>query len=62
MLQIEKIRKTKGLTQEALSMASGVPRAHLSVIENGKASPTLATLEKIAKALGVQTVELIGDI
>lgn len=62
MLKINEIRKTKKITQAQLAERAGVDRHHISDIENGKMSPTVKTLEKIARALGVQTIELIGEL
>lgn len=41
------------LTQEQLAEKSGLPQSHISRIENAKHSPSHATLQKIAAALGV---------
>ena len=38
-----------------------VPRTYISKIENGKAIPTLRSLEKIAAALGVDLRQLVRD-
>ena len=40
-----------GLTQTALAKRSGMNRAYLSRLESGRRNPTLATLERLAKAL-----------
>ena len=37
----------------------GLDRAQMSNIEAGKGNPTLATIEKIAQALGVTSDELL---
>jgi len=37
----------------------GMDRAFVSNIENGKTNPTLATITKLAKALGVSVAELM---
>ena len=47
------------LTQDDLSARSRVPRQALSTYENGRATPTLRTAEKLAGALGLQGV---GDL
>ena len=50
----EKIRSARAeadLTQTELAERSGLPQSHISRIENGKLSPSRATLEKIAKGL-----------
>jgi DNA-binding XRE family transcriptional regulator len=46
-------REHRGLTQDALSEASGISKPYLSQIEGGKRDGTTDTLSKIAKALQV---------
>jgi transcriptional regulator with XRE-family HTH domain len=48
---IRALRIHRKLTQDELSRLACVERAHLSRIEGGKATPRLATLDRIAKAL-----------
>lgn len=48
---IARIRKEKGITQEALAYQAGLNRAYIGYIERGERKPTIDTLEKIAKAL-----------
>lgn len=48
---IKSIRKTKGLTQEALAEALYVTRQTVSNYENGRSQPDLDTLLKIAEVL-----------
>jgi transcriptional regulator with XRE-family HTH domain len=38
-----------------------VPRTYISKIENGKAIPTLGSLERLASALGVEVCQLVRD-
>ena len=38
-----------------------VPRTYISKIENGKAIPTLGSLERLANALGVEVRQLVRD-
>jgi transcriptional regulator with XRE-family HTH domain len=38
-----------------------VPRTYISKIENGKAIPTLGSLERLANALGVEVRHLVRD-
>jgi transcriptional regulator with XRE-family HTH domain len=38
-----------------------VPRTYISKIENGKAVPTLGSLERLAAALGVELRQLVRD-
>ena len=49
--QIKQARLKKELTQKGLSDVSAMDQADISKIENGKLSPTLNTIKRIAKAL-----------
>lgn len=51
--QIRRLRERRQLSQRALAEASGLSRNTLSLLERGRTSPTLATLQKIAAALQV---------
>lgn len=44
-------RKERGLTQEQLSVACGIPQSHLSKVESGKHDSNLKTLSTIAEVL-----------
>lgn len=55
---IKKIREAKGLQQKEVALSSKVDSGNYSRIENDKSDPTLSTLVKIAKALGVPVAEL----
>ena len=55
-----KIRKERGLTQEALSVKLNIVRQTISKWENGKAVPDVDTLCKIADALDVPVTVLLG--
>lgn len=52
------VRTAKGLKLEAVAVMTGVSKSTLNNIENGKTSPTLANLEKIAKGLGCRMSDL----
>ena len=56
---IKRIREEKDMTQGDICRAVGPDRAQMSNIEAGKGNPTLATIEKIAQALGVSSDELL---
>lgn len=52
-------RELKGLSQEELAKASNVSRTTISGLENGTIKVTTnTTMDKIANALGVSTIEL----
>jgi len=52
-------REYRGLTLEILGAACGVTKAFLSQIENGKRSPSIDLLKKLAAALTVDVDDLI---
>ena len=57
IIKLWEIRTAKGLKLEAVAAVTGVSKSTLNNIENGKTSPTLANLEKIAKGLGCRISE-----
>ena len=56
---IKRIREQKNMSQGDICREVGFDRAQMSNIESGKGNPTLATIEKIARALGVTSDELL---
>jgi len=58
-LNLKRIRIKKGISQGDIARTLEVSRGFISTIENGKTNPTLATISKLAKALGVKIEELI---
>jgi len=56
---LKRIRTAKGITQGDIVRKLGLGRGFISNIENGKANPTLSTITKIAKAIGVSSDELL---
>lgn len=59
--KIRTIRKEKGLTQKELGQILGVTQATVGQYESGPNPPKIETLKKIAMALEVPLVALIGD-
>lgn len=57
--QISAIRTRLGMTQAQLARRCGVPQPHVHLIEAGKTSPRLNTLEKVLRGLGC-TLEVIA--
>lgn len=53
------IRTAKEISQGDISRSLGVNRGFISNIENGKTNPTLATITKLAKAVGVSSYKLL---
>jgi transcriptional regulator with XRE-family HTH domain len=54
-------RLQKGLTLQQLADEIGVTAAFISQVENGKASPSIASLRSLAKALGHRVVDFFID-
>jgi transcriptional regulator with XRE-family HTH domain len=59
--QVKEIRKARHLSQRQLAGRMQVPRTYISKIENGKAIPTLGSLERLASALEVDICQLVRD-
>jgi len=57
-IHIYKIRTKKNLSLRQLADLSGIGKTTINDIENGKKSPTLDTLGKIAQALEVDVKDL----
>ena len=59
MNKIEEVRKSMGMSRYELAKRSGVSYKLLWEYEKEKRDPSLATLRKIAKALGVTVREVV---
>jgi transcriptional regulator with XRE-family HTH domain len=60
-MRLKQIREAHGLTQEQLAKKVGVTQGYIGHLERGlKKHPSLPTLKKLAKALGVPVTELLG--
>lgn len=59
--QVRDIRKARHMSQRQLAGRMQVPRTYISKIENGKAIPTLGSLERLAEALEVGLSHLVRD-
>lgn len=57
--KIRDIRQSKGLSQEQLAEYAEVHRTYIGMIERAEKNITLVSLEKIARALGVEIGELL---
>jgi len=56
---LKRIRTEKGISQSDISRNLKVHKGYISNIENGKVNPTLATITRLAKAVGVSISELL---
>ena len=52
--KIRQIRESKGMSTRALAAESGISTETVYAVEHGKRQPSMRTLGKIARALGVE--------
>lgn len=61
-MNLERIRKSQRITQNELSVKSGVNQSVISDIEKGiTKSPRIETIKALARALGCTIDELISE-
>ncbi len=58
---VRDLRHVRNLSQRQLAARMNVPRTYISKIENGKAMPTLSSLDRLARALEVDISALLRD-
>ena len=56
---LRRIRTEKGLSQGDVAKPLSVGRGYISNVEHGKTNPTLATIVKLAKVLGIKAKDLL---
>ena len=56
---LKRLRQERGLTQETLAKKANLHRVYLAQIEAQIKTPSLGTLERLAKALKVKVAELL---
>lgn len=56
---VRRYRKENNLTQEQLATKVRVSSTYIGFIEQGQRNPSLKTLDKIARILGVEMPELL---
>lgn len=56
---LQEIRVEKGLSQEELAQMSSLDRTYISLLERGLRQPTLNSLFKISKNLGISPSEFV---
>jgi two-component system, OmpR family, response regulator len=59
--RIRDLRKDQSITIRQLSRRTGLSNSLLSQVENSKISPSIASLDKIARALGVSIVQFFEE-
>lgn len=59
---IAKLRKMQEISQEELAFRCSVHRTYIGALERGEKSPTLNTIEKLAKGFNMPMVELFKNL
>lgn len=60
--ELRKAREAAGLSQEKLAFKAGVHRTYISMLERGKASPTLDTFLRVCKVLRVRASDIVRKL
>ena len=61
-VNLVRIRKEKGLSQERLAFECSIDRTYLSGIERGVRNPTISSLVNITTVLGIDIVALFEPL
>jgi transcriptional regulator with XRE-family HTH domain len=59
--KIRTLRRRRGLTVQGLASACSLSKGFISQVENGRTSPSLSTLNEMAKVLGVSPAVLVAN-
>jgi len=57
--KVQKVRKSKGISQEKLADKIALHRNYVGMIERGERNPTIRTLYKLSKALQANSSDLL---
>jgi len=61
-VNLRRLRKARGYTQERLGKLCGLTKNYISNIEQATVNVTLANLEALAKGLNCQASDLLGAL
>lgn len=59
-LNLQRLRREKGWSQEQLAFESGLHRTYVSGLERAVRNPTILVLQRLAKPLGVPVAALLA--
>ena len=60
--ELRKAREAAGLSQERLGFKADVHRTYVSMLERGKASPTVETLFRLCRAMRIRASDFIRRV
>jgi transcriptional regulator with XRE-family HTH domain len=58
--RLRELRQKYGVTQQQLSVATGLTEGYISNMERGQKVPSLTTILRLAVALGCKVTELVS--
>lgn len=58
---LRRVRLKAGISQERLGLEAGVQRNFISLIETGHNQPTIGTITKLARALGMKASQWVAE-
>jgi transcriptional regulator with XRE-family HTH domain len=58
--RLQQLRQARDLSRQELAERAGISREYMRRLEAGRQDPTIGTLQRLAKALGVPVAELLG--
>ena len=61
-LNVRKVRKLRGMTQEQLGLDTEMERSYVSDLERGTRNPSVRAVERLARALDVQLHQLLMPV
>ena len=56
--EVRRVREARGLSQEDLGFEADVDRTYVSGVERGVRNPTVRTILRLARALGIRSSSL----
>lgn len=60
--RLKEMRIKKGLSQEDLSLETGLDRSYISMVERGKRNPTLIVIFRLCEILDIQPSALVKHV
>jgi transcriptional regulator with XRE-family HTH domain len=60
-VRVAAVRRACGWTQKELSDRAGLPRSYIADLEGARRNPSMATLIRLANALGIGIGDLFAD-